>query len=330
MAADRSITCTNKDGDTITFAEKDFSPFILVSADGIYDNKNNVKLMENTMTDGAVYQSSVTPYRNIVIVVKDRSITKTLNDGSDVYISSAVIRGKTLEILNATTPKESKGGQDYADHRDLLDKVFKKKEFGTLVFTEANKTRAIDYIVESITSTGKYDQRHHTISLICPDPFFYDLNEQSSFLVELIPDFQFIHEFTSSGETFGHNDIGYRNIYNDSANENIGITIKIQGKADIKNPSVTRMETGKYIKVGSDDNPFILDSGDELIITTHVGNKHIYLVSDGVTTEVNQYLADGAEFIQLMRGDNNLNFDSVTGKEVASIEIIYRLQYARA
>jgi hypothetical protein len=218
MAADRVITCSNQDGDVISFTEKGFNPFILVSVEGVYDNVNNVNLMENGVTDGGIYQGSNTPYRHIVITVKDRALTKSDIPEDEVYINAAVIRGKTLEILNAVTAESSVGGKDFVDHRAILDKVFKRNELGRLSFTEDTQERVIDYYVEYVKSVGKdaFDVRYHEISLICPDPFFYDPNEVEVVLSQIISDFQFLHEFVEEGEELGHSSGVYENIYNDT------------------------------------------------------------------------------------------------------------------
>lgn len=355
MAADRIITCTNQDGDSVTFRENSFTPFLLVSADGIYDSKNNIYLMENGLTDGAIYQGENTPYRNIVLTVKDICYPasfygnadyivtdatikgNTLNiinavspEEEEIYITSAAIRGNTLEIYNAVPGTRNPESRDFVNHRVLLDKVFKSKEMGRLSFVEYNEERVIDYYVESITSTGTHSSRLHTISLICPDPFFYLPDEQTYVIGDMVPNFKFFHEFLAEGEEFGYYMANYNNIYNESANDNIGITIAMSGKADIINPKFTRMESGEYIQLGTEANPFTVEAGDKLIITTGTGNKHIYLISDGVTTEINYRMTSGSKFIQLMRGDNNIYFDCVSGKKTAFVEISYRMQYARA
>lgn len=332
MAADRVITCTNQDGDVISFTEKGFNPFLLVSVEGVYDNVNNVNLMENGVTDGGIYQGSNTPYRNIVITVKDRALTKSDIPEDEVYINAAVIRGKTLEILNAVTAESSVGGKDFVDHRAILDKVFKRNELGRLSFKEDTQERVIDYYVEHVKPVGKdaYDVRYHEISLICPDPFFYDPNDINVFLAQLMADFEFIHEFTEEGETFGHSMGVYENIYNETANEHIGLTIAINGEVQVINPIITRMESAEFIQIGDTNNPFTLNVGDTLLITTGIGNKHVYLMHQGETTEINYRMADGSSFIQLMRGNNNISFDAEEGKNGMTLQISYRLQYPRA
>lgn len=330
MITNRSITCINQDGDSITFTEDAFMPFLLTNADDVYDIKNQVNITENTMTDGAVYQGGVAKYRNIVLSLCDLCDFQTIeSQDDDIYITSALIRGKTLEIFNSTR-RSMYGARDFVEHRILLDKVFKRNEKGRLIFTEDDEQRAIDYYVESVSSTGKNSFRTHVISLICPDPFFYDPVDQNVYLAQQVSDFEFIHEFTAGGEEFGHHAGAYENIYNESANENIGLTIAISGSTSIVNPMIKRMESGDFIQIGDENNPFTLSVGDLLVITTGVGNKHVYLISGDTRTEINYKMADGSSFIQLMRGNNNIAYDADQGQNGMSIHITYRLQYARA
>lgn len=330
MITNRSITCTNKDGDSLTFTENGFTPFLLVGADNVYESRNKITVAENTVMDGAVYQSSIAKYRNIVITLRDMSAFRTVNrETDDIYISSGKIHGKTLEIYDTVTDSNT-GTKDYVDHRSLLDKVFKRGEPGQLIFREDEEERAIDYYVEYIKSTGKNSSRLHTISLICPDPFFYDPNDINVYLSQLISDFEFIHEFPEDGEEFGHNMGVYENIYNESANENIGLTIAISGTTDVINPVLTRMESSEFIQIGDTLSPFTLSVGDTLLITTGTGHKHVYLIHNGTTTEINYRMADGSSFIQLMRGNNNISFNAASGKNSMMIRITYRMQYARA
>lgn len=330
MITNRKITCTNKDGDSIVFREDGFAPFLLVSADGIYDSVYSVNLMDNAITDGAIYQNSRAQFRNIVLTVEDVSTYRHIeNESDDIYISSARITGKTLEIIDTVNPNGT-AAQDYVSHRSLLDKVFKEGELGRLSFVEDVEERVIDYYVEKVTGTGANPSRTHTISLICPDPFFYDPYDTRVYLAQIIADFQFTHEFKAEGEEFGHSRGVYENIYNESANENVGLTIYISGAGDIVNPIITRMEDNSFIQIGDTSNPFTLEPGDSLIITTGAGNKHVYHNQNGTITEINYRLAVGSTFIQLKRGNNNIAFNATVGKNSAILEISYRLQYARA
>ena len=294
MAADRIIRCTNKDGITMRFTERDLTPFILVSADGIYDALNNVHVSENTMIDGAQYQGSTVKFRNIVLTLKD--------DGN------------------------------YPEDRNMLNQLFKDNEVGLLEVSENDQNvRVINYYVESMKSTAKHNVRYHTISLICPDPFFYDPTDTTVYMASWVSNFEFEFEDEGDGFEFGYQSAErIQNIVNDYAENNIGMTIRISCSGAVINPSIIRVESDTHITVGSVAKAFTTQVGDVVTITTGTGNKHVYLTREGVTTEINEYLTEDSDFIQLMRGNNNIGYSADSGEEYMTVAISYRFKHARA
>lgn len=289
----RSITCINHDGIEMTFGEKGLNPFLLVEADGCYLAQNTVTISENTMTDGGTFQGSIAKVRNIVLTLKDI--------------------------------------EDHVENRNFLYQLFKSNELGTLIFQEDDEKRKIEYYVESITSTGEYGARTYTVSLLCPDPFFYALNDVIIYMSSWEAGFEFIHEFVAEGE-----ELGYRvantisEIFNENGADGVGMTIKILAEGTVTNPEVTRIESNESITVGTDARPFSMVSGDVLTITTTNNNKHVYLTHDGVTEEVNQYLTEDSVFIQLMRGINTIGYSAKVGEGNMLVEISYKLKYVGA
>lgn len=289
----RSITCSNNDGVSITFGEKGLSPFLLVAAEGIYEVANNVTISENTMTDGGAYQGSIAKIRNIVLTLKD--IT------NHVY------------------------------NRNLLDALFKSGTPGTLVFKEDENEREINYYVESINSTGESGARTYTVSLLCPDPFFYALSDVVVYLAAWMGNFEFAHEFIEAGEEFGYrSNQRSLNIVNEQAEDGTGLNITISAAGVVQNPSVIRVESNEAITIGTTSTPFDMEAGDTLLITTADNDKHVYLTRNGITTEVNQYITEDSVFIQLMRGNNNIGYSATIGIDQMSVRISYRLKFASA
>lgn len=289
----RSITCSNGNGVTVTFGEREPSPFLLVEAEGIYEASNNVTISENTMTDGGAYQGSVAKVRNIVLTVKD--------------------------------------AENHVYNRNLLDALFKAGSPGTLIFREDTNERKATYYVESINSTGEYGVRTYTVSLLCPDPFFYAMADRYVLLAAWVENFEFPHEFKVAGEEFGYRSTQKsQNITNENAADGIGMTITITASGAVENPSIIRVESNESITIGSQGNPFEMIAGDVLTITTSDNDKHVYLTSGGVTTEVNQYLTEDSVFIQLMRGNNNIGYRADVGEDAMAVRISYRLKYANA
>lgn len=294
MACDRKIICTNEDGFFLEFNERNFNPFLLAGTDGIYEAKNKVYVSENSMIDGATYQGSVATYRNIVLTLKDKD--------------------------------------NFPENRNALNRLFKEASKGTLVFIEADAPpRKIDYYVESLQSTEHHQIRTHEISLICPDPFFYDMEESEEAMASWVSNFIFPFSSPSTGFIFGYqSNERIKTIQNDIAEDNIGVKITLTCTGTVINPSITHIETGESINIGHAGKPFEIGTGDVVVITTATGNKHVTLTHNGVTSEVNHYLTEDSVFVQLMRGSNSFGFGADAGLNNLSISIAYTYKYARA
>lgn len=295
----RSITCTNKTtGISIVFGEDKFAPFFLATADGLYESKNNLYISDNTMTDGGTYQGSIAKVRNIVLYVMD-------NPQSENFVYNQ-------------------------KNRDLLYSLFRKDEKGTLVYTENGKSRKIDYYSEGVKRANK-GSRLFTISLICPNPMFTDESNVIVSMANWLECFEFIHEFVEEGEELAQRSAERLvNIVNDAAASNIGLKIKIQVSGTVTNPSITHVETEMSMHVGSNAYPFTMARGDVLVITTSTNNKHVRLTHEGITTEVNNYLTEDSEFIQLMFGDNHIAYDADSGEDYMAVDISYAYEYEGA
>ena len=285
----KRIICRNEDGVQVEF-NYNFEPFFLVSVDGIYTVSNNVVTSENTMVDGSTYQGSTTKQRNIVITAQMES--------------------------------------DYQKNRDLLYKCFKPKSTGLFTYMENEEVRVIDYKVEDIDIDEKGIVRNFTISLLCPDPFFRDLEDLSVSMASWTGLFEWPHEFLEEKEPFAERTAEVlKEIENDSSADNIGITVTLEAEGPVINPAVYHAESGEFIKIGTEERPFSVNAGDVVIITTETNNKAVYLVRDGVKTEVNEYLDEDSDFIQLQHGTNTIRYAADAGEDYMNVTISYRFRY---
>lgn len=288
----RKITCINENGVGLTFDDR-FNPWMLENCEGLYEVKNNVSMSANTMTDGATYQGSVTQMRNIVLSLRD----------------------------------DPKG--DHEANRKILYALFKSKSPGKFTYYENSTVRQIEYHVESVIIDSKKNSRRATISLLCPDPFFVDLEDISVQMSGWVADFEWEHAFSASGEQFGYRENELlKTIENESGVENIGLTITIDIFGNVTNPKITHVEMGESIEIGHTGNPLTLTSGDKIIITTHKNNKHVYLISNNTTTEINAYLSEDSEFLQIMSGDNTFGYSAGSGESNMAVTISFKYRYA--
>ena len=290
MSADRTIYCRNKDGVEVSFDYGDTSPFFLESIDGVMSVSNKVTTSENTTVDGSTYQGSVTTQRNIVITAHT--------------------------------------SENHVYNRNMLYKCFKPKTEGVLTYSEEDETRIIDYIVESVEVDEKGVVRNAVISLICPDPFFKDEEDTIVTMAGWQPCFEFPHEFKAEKEPFGVRVAEIiKEIENDSAADNIGIEILIEAMGAVTNPTIYHTEQDIFIKVGTENNPLSIGAGEAIRITTGTNEKAVYLVQGETETEINEYLDEGSDFIQLVHGKNTFAYAADSGRDYMNVTITYRFRY---
>lgn len=290
----RQIIC-EANGYSINFGLEGFQPFILAKADGLYEVDNNLKITKNAMSDGGTFQGSTAKVRNIVLTV--------MSEPNHVYRQ---------------------------DRRDLLYRVFSKDSYGRLTYIEGDDKRYIDYRVESIKMSA-WNKRTYTISLLCEDPLFYAESPVTHDMANWVAGFEFVHEFTSAGEEFGYRS-AVRNveIVNDTNAEGIGLTITIRCMGAVTNPKIVKIETDEHIAVGTTANPLYLRYGDILTITTADNKKHVRLLRDGVLSEINQYISEDTDFIQLTRGVNTIGYEAESGEANMEISLAYTPTYEGA
>ncbi len=296
----RRITCTNENNIAVRF-DYDFAPFFLKSVAGIYGISANVTTSENTTIDGSTYQGSTAKERNIVITAQ--------MDG------------------------------DYKKNRDFLYRVFKLKSTGKFTYEEDGDTKQIDYKVEDIDIGESGVVRDIVISLICPKPFFEDMEDVEIVMASWVDDLEFPVCFPAEGIEFGHREADLvKEIENDTGADNIGIMAVVRADGPVKNPAIYHSEAGEYTKLEME-----LASGQIVVITTGQDKKKAWLLEDVSQSEIkekgyekllsekgeniNEFLSEGSRFIQLQHGKNTITYTADAGTNYMSVSIFYRLLY---
>ena len=289
MVDNRHMMFINDTGITIDFTQR-WGDFVLQNIDGIYGYDATVSTTDNTVVDGSTYLGSVLPKRNIVVTLVDK--------------------------------------ENHRDHRFDLYALFKPKTTGRFVYIEDEISKQINCYVESIEVTSTGVARIATISLICPDPYFEDMNDTWLVMAGWQPMFEFKHEFQFGGEPLGIRIANQmRKVINTSASDNIGIQIVISAIGEVTNPSIFHVEQGKHLIVGTDSKPLQMVMGDQLIITTMTNNKHVWFIHNGEQINANTYLTEDSEFFQLNQGSNAIGFDADSGRDYMVVDMYYRFKY---
>lgn len=273
----KRIVCEDSSGNTIEFAY-DGAPLRLSDTDGFSAADYTVNTSQSTGQDGETYLSSTANKRNPVI---------------------------TVEILS-----------DYQAQRDRLYSFFQPRSEGTIFFYEdASIGRKAGYYVEDIDVEESGSARQAVISLICPDPKWYALEDEIVSMAQIEKDIEFPAELADEFTVSHRNENVMSTIDNDS-NAARGLTITFKASGVVTNPAMIEATRQEQLQVN-----VTMHSGDILTVTTGAGNKRVQLTSDGVTTNINNLWIYGSTWLQAEPGRNIYRYNAGSGKDSLSATI---------
>lgn len=281
----KKIICENNNNNKITFTY-DF-PFFITSTDGLYDVKGSVSTVSSAYGIGESYAGTSVKKRNIVI--------------------SGII------------------ADNFAQRRETLRNIFPLDTKGTLYYYEDDIARKIEYVVEDIDIAEKGVPRTFTISLICPYPYFKDIEESEASMSTWTPKFCFpmISE-EGEGIEFATKNVTTMGIITNNTNIEFGVTIKFIANGNVKNPYLINVNTQEKIAVNIE-----MEAGDQIIITTHRNNKNVIYISTSTNEaeNINYLMEYGSKFLQMHAGDNTLRAGAEEGEKSLETKVFYNIEY---
>lgn len=214
----KEVVVTNSTGEfvTMTLTRPDSSGFVITNIQGLGPGKSTINVRENSLANGSMFNSSKTPSRNIVFTL--RFLPVPLIGQPVASIENA--RLKTYRYF----PNES---------RIRID-----------VTTDAGTFYIYGY-VESNEPTIFSNTEGAVISVLCPDPFFRDINGNIGGTIESIID---AFSFPFSNESLVTKTIVFGNRFFQSTlftipfpgTVNVGPTLTIYAVGgQVNNPRIT-------------------------------------------------------------------------------------------
>lgn len=291
---------------TLELTRPELSGLIVKSVEGLGPAKANINVTDISTNDGGLFNSSRLDKRNIVINLGFlQSPTESIED----------IRQKTYVYFPI------------------------KKQVYLTVTTDNHTLETVGYI-ESNEPDIFSQNEGCSISIICPDPFFYSEhdNETTFSGVESAFKFPFANDSTDEAVTEPVLEMGIiRNnteqiiVYD--GNSEIGMTIKIHAIGEATNITIANTLTGEKMVINTDKLKVLLGTetaiiaGDTINIRTVRGDKSITLLRDGVTTNILNCLDRGSKWFSLMKGDNIFSYNAETGAENLQFYIVNKVAY---
>ncbi|MDX8367862.1 phage tail family protein [Cytobacillus sp. IB215665] len=280
----QTVTFTNSRGQSVEL--KNIAPFVLSMIEGLGDVESVTQTQKSPFQHGTTYIDSELESRFIPIEISIVGTNESDISEKREYLSS---------VFNPTLGK------------------------GILRYENSRIVREIVAVSEHVPIYPSGDSRTHNyqvavVDLICPDPFWCDVNPTNIKLEDFVSSFRFPFSFPVRFATRGDS----RVLVNEG---HVPTPVKITFRGESINPKITNQTTGKFIQINRS-----IPKDYTLVINTAFGNKTIEIIApDGVTTNANGYMDLASEFFQLEVGENKINFITEGGKPEVYIE--YKNRY---
>lgn len=280
-----SLKIENHKGEIIELTHN--PAYTITEITGLNPPAANINTVEAALLDGAIFNSSRVGIRNIVI---------------------------NFAIENSAEA-----------NRIALYRYVKTKKPCTVYFQNGRRNVYINGYFETLDINLFEQKQMAQISIICPLPFFIDMEQQNMEFSHTLALFQFPFSIDENGEEFSETLTGDELYFNavNSGDIETGVIITIAANGgSLTYPSVTNTTTGETFKVN-----YILRESDELIINTNRGQKSVTLIRGDTTTNLINYIDSSSTWLQLETGANDLMCNAVFGSENLSCSIAYNLKY---
>ena len=285
----KSVTITNHLDESIKLDlfNPEESGFIIKSIEGLGPVKANINFKELATNDGSIDNSARLSSRNIVM---------------------------SLQFMESPTIEET---------RLKSYKYFPiKRNIKFLIETDNRICETIGRVetnVPTIFSNAEGCQ----ISILCPNPYFYSAGENGTNQT-IFYGTEPLFEFPFSNESLTEDLIEFGSIENRTegtiyydGDAEIGITIQIHAVGEAEGLVIYNTKTREIMRINDDKLKSLMGSGiqagDEITITTSRGEKGIYMLRSGVTTNILNSLEKPIKWFQLSKGDNTFAYTASAG-----------------
>lgn len=285
----KSVTITNHLDESIKLDlfNPEESGFIIKNIDGLGPVKANINFKELATNDGSIDNSARLSSRNIVM---------------------------SLQFIESPTIEET---------RLKSYKYFPiKRNIKILIETDNRICETIGRVetnVPTIFSNAEGCQ----ISILCPNPYFYSAGENGANQT-IFYGTNPLFEFPFSNESLTEDLIEFGSIENRTegtiyydGDAEIGITIQIHAVGEAAGLVIYNKRTRELMRINDDKLKSLIGSGiqagDEITITTSRGEKGIYMLRSGVTTNILNSLEKPIKWFQLSKGDNTFAYTASAG-----------------
>lgn len=286
----------------------------------IYKNERGISVELNR--EGPLFLSSVKGFDGLEAdIVSSKS---AYQDGTN--ISKTILKDRILTLnCHLVIGNEQ---QRHVLKRKLYNAFNPKLKGNMKIYTDSEQLRGANNlrVIQAPLFDDDYESLNDIVSfqiqLAMPLPYFEDINENRVDFGNDVGNFFFDLEIEEEGKEMSiKNNSIVANI------ENLGdaetpVKVVFKAKSNVKNPSIYNVYTKEFIKINK-----TMEIGEEITVTTGIGNKRVESYLNGVTTNIFNLLNINSSFMWLDIGDNIIRYDAEEMLEQLEVYLYYTNYY---
>lgn len=227
-----------------------------------------------------------------------------INTSEIANIDGQKFKSSKLEMRNLVITVKVNGNVE--ENRIHLYEFFRTGQWCKIYYNNDTRKVFIEGYVETMETDLFTVSQEMQISIICPDPYLKSLRLIFADISKTIGNFEFPFDIEEEGIEFSLYDANrITNISNGGEVETgIKITLTAVG-GNVTNPIIYNTDTLEQFKLN-----LTMQEGDTIVINTQKGNKSVKKISNGIETNIINYVDDASTWLQLKIGSNRFTFTS--------------------
>lgn len=192
----------------------------------------------------------------------------------------------------------------------------------TLYLKNGARDVCIDGYVETLECDLYGLGQQAQVSILCPDPYFRSTSSRRVEIGKVLPMFEFPFAIEADGMEFSRlYDDMVGTVVNEGDVES-GLTMELRASGKVVDPRIYNTQTRQNIGLAME-----LMQGDVVTIDTHIGEKSVTLLRNGIETNIINRLAGRPDWLQLGTGANTFTYRCDAGDDALTMAFIFCPRY---
>ena len=209
---------------------------------------------------------------------------------------------------------------DIERNRLLLYKYFKNKEWCKIYYKTESRNVFIEGYLQTFETPQFTQKQVAQIAILCPDPYFKDLDEIVTSISKVIKRFTFPFAINID-EPIPFSDLDIEkvtNVVNDSESDT-GLIINVTFLGTVNKLEIRNTDSGKNLII-----EYQFKENDKLVINCNKGKKSVILTREAVEYNLVPQIKGKPTFFQLGIGDNHYSFLADDGENDMLVDIRFK------